>query len=157
MIKTPFASRVTGTGSAFPETRVTKDDLSKRIETNDQWIRERTGIGERRVSKRGLEAEHNSSLGLIASKRALEMAGRRPEDIDQILYATCSPDTLIPSTGCWLQKKLGTSKAAAVDLNAACSGFVFAISMADQMVRTGFAKTVLVVGAEVLSPSVDWD
>src|SRR5579859_2701022 len=122
---TPFASRVAGTGSAFPEKAVTNDELSTRIETNDQWIRERTGIGERRVSRRGDEAEFNSSLGLLASKRAMEMAGKRPEDIDQILYATCSPDTLVPSTGCWLQKKLGATKAAAMDLNAACSGFVF--------------------------------
>src|SRR5271154_6329594 len=99
MTKSPYAARVTGTGSAFPEARVTNNDISKRVDTNDEWIRERTGIVERRVSKRGSEAEFNSSLGLLASKRALEMAGRRPEDIDQILYATCSGDTPIPSTG----------------------------------------------------------
>jgi len=156
-IQTPFASRITGTGSAFPEPTLTNDDLSKRIETNDQWIRERTGIAQRRVSRRGNEAEFNSALGLRASTRALEMAGKRPEDIDQIFYATCSPDTLIPSTGCWLQKKMGAKNAAAMDLNAACSGFVYALSVADQYVRTGFAKTVLVVGAEVLSAFVDWD
>src|SRR5437868_438397 len=100
--KTPFATRITGTGSAFPEGRLTNDDLAKKVETNDEWIRERTGIRERRISVKGNEAEHNSSLGLVASKRALEMAGKRPEDIDQILYATCSGDTLVPSTACWL-------------------------------------------------------
>jgi 3-oxoacyl-[acyl-carrier-protein] synthase-3 len=118
---------------------VTNDDLSKTIDTNDQWIRERTGIAERRISKRGNETEFNSSLGLTAAKRALEMAGKRPEDIDQILYATCSGDTLIPSTACWLQKKLGATRASALDVNAACSGFVYAISVADQFVKTGFA------------------
>ena len=110
-VPSPFAGRIIGTGSAFPETRVTNDDLGKRIETSDEWIRERTGIRERRISKAETNpAEHNSGLGLLAATRALEMAGKRAEDIDQILYATCTPDTIVPSTACWLQNQTGCKK-----------------------------------------------
>ena len=84
------------------------------------------------------------------------MAGKRPEDIDQIIYGTCSPDTLVPSTACWLQKKLGATRASAIDINAACSGFIYALSLADQSIKTGQSKCTLVLGAEVLSPFVDW-
>ncbi len=153
----PYASRVTGIGSAFPETRVTNDDLSKRLETNDAWIRERTGIAERRISARGNPDEHNSSLGLKAAVRALEMAKKKPEDIDQIIYATCTPDTIIPSTACWLQKKLGAKKAYAMDINAACSGFVYAMATADQFIRSGQVKTSLVVGGDVLTAFTNWE
>ena len=156
--QSPFASKITGTGSAFPENRVTNDDLAKRgLETNDEWIRERTGIRERRISRPGFEGEHNSSLGLRAATRALEMAGKRPEDIDQILYATCTPDTLIPSTACWLQKKLGAKKAWAMDVNGACSGFVFGVGTADQFIRSGATRTALVVGGDVLSTFTNWE
>lgn len=151
-----FGARITGTGSAFPAKRVTNDDLSKMIDTNDAWIRERTGIAERRVSEPGNPDEHNSSLGLAAALKAMEMAGKKPDDIDCILYATCTPDTLIPSTACWLQKKLGANRAWAVDLNAACSGFVFALSMAHQHIKTGHVKTALVIGVDVTSAFVDW-
>jgi len=154
---TPFSSKITGIGSAFPKKRVTNIDLSKRIDTSDEWIRERTGIMERRISERGLPEEQNSSLGCQAALRALEMAGKKAEDIDGIVYATCSPDTLVPSTGCWVQKKLGASRAWSMDVNAACSGFVFAMSVADQFIRTGQAKTILVVGAEVLNSFVNWE
>ncbi len=152
----PYASRITGTGSAFPERRVTNDELSKTLDTNDEWIRERTGIRERRVSEPGNPAEQNSSLGARAALRALEMAGKRPEDVDAIFYATCTPDTPIPSTACWVQKKLGAHRAWAIDLNAACSGFVFGLSSADQFIRTGAVKTALVIGADVLSSTTDW-
>lgn len=151
------ASQVTGTGSAFPAKRLTNDELSKTIETNDEWIRERTGIRERRVMDRDNPAERNSSLGLAASIRALEMAGKRAEDVDAIIYATCSPDTLIPSTACWLQLKLGAGRAWAVDLNAACSGFVYGMSMADMYIRSGQVKTVLVVGTDTLSAFTNWE
>src|SRR5690349_19538374 len=144
-----FASRITGTGSAFPAGKLTNHDLAKRIETTHEWIVERTGIHERRVSEPGNPEEFNSSLACAASLRALEMAGKTPEDIDQIVYATCTPDTLIPSTACWLQKKLGAKKAWAMDLNAACSGFVYGVTTADQFIRTGQSKTTLVVGADV--------
>lgn len=152
-----FGSRITGTGVGFPQKRVTNDDLAKRIDTNDEWIRERTGIRERRVSETGNPAEQNSSLGLAAAKNAMEMAGKTPDDIDAIFYATCSPDTLVPSTACWLQQKLGAKRAWGIDLNAACSGFVFGLSTADQFIRSGQIKTALVIGAEVLSTFVDWD
>jgi 3-oxoacyl-[acyl-carrier-protein] synthase-3 len=154
----PFASRITGTGSAFPEKRLTNDDLSKLVETNDEWIRERTGISERRIARPDLyESEKNSSLGAVAATRALEMAGKRAEDIDLILYATCTPDTLIPSTACWLQKKIGATQAWALDVNAACSGFVFALSTADSFIRNGQFKTALVVGGDLLSRFTNWD
>jgi 3-oxoacyl-[acyl-carrier-protein] synthase-3 len=151
-----YSARVTGTGSAFPETRLTNHELAPKIGSSDEWIRERTGIQERRISNPADPKEHNSSLGYRAALKALEMAGKKPEDIDQILYATCSPDTIIPSTACWLQSKLGAHRAWAVDLNAACSGFVYATSIADAFIRSGQAKTTLVVGAEVLSPIVNW-
>ncbi|MEO7162597.1 MAG: beta-ketoacyl-ACP synthase III [Bdellovibrionia bacterium] len=152
-----YASRIIGTGSAFPETRVTNEDLSKRIATSDTWITERTGIKERRISTPGNPNEFNSSLGFLAATRALEMAGKKPEDIDQIIYSTCTPDTLIPSTGCWLQMKLGATRAWAIDLNAACSGYVFGLTVADQFIRTGNVKTSLVIGADVLSAFTNWD
>ena len=157
-----FASRITGTGSAFPPSRLTNDGLAKRLaqknlETTDEWIRERTGILERRISDPSKESERNSSLGLQAAKLALEMAGKRPEDIDQILYATCTPDTPIPSTACWLQTKLGAKRAWAMDVNAACSGFVYALATADQFIRTGQVRTSLVVGSEVLSSFTNWN
>ena len=156
-----FAARITGTGSAFPRRRLTNEDLARKVahhgvETNDSWIRERTGISERRISNTRNAAETNSSLGAEASLKALEMAGHRPEDVDQIIYATCSPDTLIPSTACWLQKKIGARKAWVVDLNAACSGFIYGLVTAEQFVRSGHSKIVLVVGSEVLSPFINW-
>ena len=156
-----YAARITGTGCAFPERRMTNDDIANRLEaedvaTDDRWIRERTGIRERRFSDPDNPDERNSSLGVAAARKALDMAGRSPEDIDQIVYATCSPDTLLPSTACWLQHKIGASKAWAMDLNAACSGFVYGLTTADQFIKTGQTRTALVVGAEVLNPFIDW-
>jgi 3-oxoacyl-[acyl-carrier-protein] synthase-3 len=156
-----FAAKITGTGSAFPERRMTNDDIARELtkfglETNDQWIRERTGIVERRISNVENEAELNSSLGTRAAQRALEMAGKTPEDIDQIIYATCSPDTALPSTACWLQQKIGARRAWGMDINAVCSGFVFGVVTAEQFIRSGYSKTVLVVGAEVLSHFINW-
>jgi 3-oxoacyl-[acyl-carrier-protein] synthase III len=156
-----FAAKISGTGSAFPETAVTNDDIAQRlaglgVETNDKWIRERTGIQERRHSRVGYETEQNSSLGLRAAKNALEMAGKEPGDIDQIIYATCSPDTLMPSTACWLQHKLGAPRAWAMDINAACSGFIYGLVTVEQFIRSGQTQTALVVGGEVLSQLVNW-
>ena len=161
-MNTNIASRITGTGSAFPSQRLTNAGLvkllaEKNIETSDEWIRERTGILERRIAKPGDMAERNSSLGLLAAQRALEMAGKTPQDIDQILYGTCTPDTLVPSTACWLQEKLGAHRAWCIDINAACSGFVFALSIADQFIRSGQIKTSLIVGADVLSTFTNWE
>jgi len=156
-----YAATITGTGSAFPATIVTNQDIVEKlaasgIETSDQWIRERSGIRERRMATPGNAEEHNSSLGLAASRAALEMAGKHPEDIDLIAYATCTPDTVIPSTSCWLQHKLGAVNAWAMDLNAACSGFLYCLSIADQFIQTGQVKTALVIGAEVLSSIINW-
>ena len=150
-----FAAKIIGTGSAFPERRMTNDDIARKLTefglaTNDEWIRERTGIAERRISDVRNEFELNSSLGARAAQKALDMAGRKPEDIDQIIYATCSPDTPLPSTACWLQQKIGAHRAWAMDINAACSGFVYGLATADQFIRTGHTQTALVVGAEVL-------
>jgi 3-oxoacyl-[acyl-carrier-protein] synthase-3 len=157
-----FAGRITGTGSAFPENRVTNDDLAKRlvalgIETDDTWIRERTGIRERRFSDVDNPAEHNSSMGCKAAQKALEMAGKTPEDIDQIIYATCTPDTPLPSTACWLQHKLGAARAWALDINGACTGFIYGLTIAEQFIRTGQVKTALVVGAEVFNSIIHWE
>jgi 3-oxoacyl-[acyl-carrier-protein] synthase-3 len=155
--RTPLASRITGTGSAFPKQRLTNLELCQRIETSDDWIIERTGIRERRIATPMDPNEFNSSLGYRAALQALEMAGKRPEDIDQIVYATCSPDTLIPSSACWLQMKLGAHRAFAFDVNAACSGFVYGLSVADQFIRGGSVRTVLVVGADILSAFTNWE
>ena len=152
----PFSSKITGTGSGFPKTCVTNDELSKKVETSHQWILERTGIRERRISQPGDPSEFNSSLGFIAATQALEMAGKTPADIDQIIYATCTPDTIIPSTACWLQSKLGATRAWAMDINAACSGFVYGIATADQFIRSGQVKTSLVIGADILSAFTNW-
>jgi 3-oxoacyl-[acyl-carrier-protein] synthase-3 len=155
------AARITGTGSAFPERRMTNNDIAQDLtrfglKTDNQWIIDRTGIMERRISNIENPAETNSSLGARAAEMALEMAGRKPEDIDQIIYATCSPDTLLPSTACWLQQKIGARRAWAMDINAACSGFIFGAVTAEQFILSGYSKTILVVGAEVLSQLVNW-
>lgn len=155
-VQTPFASRITGTGSAFPKRRVTNQDLAQIVETNDEWIRERTGIRERRVVEKGNPEEFNSSLGARAAMQALEMAGKTPEDVDQIIVATCTPDTLSPSTACWVQKKIGAKRAWCVDMNAVCSGFVYALSTGDQFIRTGMAKTSLVIGSDVMTAINNW-
>ena len=156
-----YSARITGTGSAFPKQRVTNDDIAAKlakldIETNDDWIQTRTGIRERRYSDLSNPDEHNSSIGVAAAKKALEMAGKTAADINQIIYATCSPDTLIPSTACWLQHKIGAPHAWAMDINAACSGFVYGIATAEQFIRSGQTQTALVVGAEVLHPFMNW-
>jgi len=154
--RSPYASKITGTGSAFPKDILTNDDLAKRVDTNHEWIVERTGIRERRISRPGEPSEQNSSLGLAAALKALEMAGKTPDQIDQIIYATVTPDTLIPSAACWLQKKLGARRAWAMDVNAACSGFVYALATADQFIRSGQVKTSLIIGADVLSSITNW-
>jgi 3-oxoacyl-[acyl-carrier-protein] synthase-3 len=157
-----YASRITGTGSAFPKTCVTNEDLVKKlanlgIETSDQWIQERTGIRERRIADLENPEESNSSLGVAAVGKAMEMAGKTPEDIDQIIYATCTPDTKLPSSACWLQHKIGAKRAWVMDINAACSGFVYGITIADQFIRSGQTKTALVIGAEVLTSINNWE
>ena len=156
-----FAARIVGTGSAHPTKRITNDDLARKIakfgiETSDQWIMDRTGIRERRAANLEGGSETNSALGAEAARKALSMAGKTAGDIDQIIYATCTPDTIMPSTACWLQQKIGAERAWAMDINAACTGFVYGIVTAEQFVCSGHAKTSLVVGAEVLTQFVNW-
>ncbi|MDQ1119708.1 MULTISPECIES: beta-ketoacyl-ACP synthase III [Pseudoxanthomonas] len=146
-------SRIAGTGSCLPDKVVTNDDLSKIVDTSDEWIRTRTGIRERRIAGEG---ETSASLGHLAALRALEAAGVAPSELDMIVVGTTTPDLVFPSTACLIQAKLGAEGCMALDVNAACSGFIFALSVADKFIRTGDARTVLVVGAETLTRITDW-
>ena len=145
-------ARITGTGSYAPERVMTNADLEQLVATSDEWIRERTGIRERRIAAQGQAC---SDLGLIAAERALKAAGLSGSDLDLILLATCTGDMPLPSTACLLQHRLGATRAAACDLSAACCGFVYALGVADAYVRTGM-RHVLVVGSEVMSTITDW-
>ena len=148
-------SRILGTGSYLPARILTNADLEKLVETNDQWIVERTGICERHIAAEG---EFTSDLAAQAARAALEVAGLAPDDIDLLLVATTTPDLVFPSTACIVQSKLGmTNGRPAFDLQAVCSGFVYALSVADQFIKTGAAKRVLVIGAETLSRITDWN
>jgi 3-oxoacyl-[acyl-carrier-protein] synthase-3 len=142
-----YRSRIAGTGSYLPEKILTNFDLEKMVDTSDQWIRERTGINTRRIAA---PDQVTSDLALEAAKIALAEAGIGPKDIDMILVATASPDTVMPSVSCVLQAKLGAKDCGALDVSAACSGFVYALSIADNFIKTGMYKNVLVVGAEIL-------
>lgn len=144
--------RITGTGSALPEKRVTNFEIQELVETSDEWIQKRTGIAERRIS----EGETVSTLAAQACKNALEMAGKTAEEVDLILVATCSPEMLLPCCACQVQDIIGAAKAVAFDLNAACSGFLFALNTAYAYLNTGIYKNALIVGSEVLSKLVDW-
>lgn len=146
-------SRVVGTGHYLPEKVLTNFDLEKIMDTTDEWIRQRTGIHQRHVAAPDQAA---SDLGLEAGKRALESAGIQPEEVDYIICATLTPDYFMPSAACLIQHKLGATRAAAVDINAACSGFVYGVQMADAFIRSGIHKTVLVIASEVLSYRLDW-
>ncbi|KAF1695667.1 beta-ketoacyl-ACP synthase III [Pseudoxanthomonas koreensis] len=146
-------SRIAGTGSYLPEKVVTNDDLAKVVDTSDEWIHSRTGIRERRVVAEG---QTSSDLGYQAALKAIEAAGIAADEIDLIVVGTTTPDFIFPSTACLIQQKLGVAGCPAFDVNAACSGFVFALSVADKFVRTGAAKTALVIGVETLTRMVDW-
>ncbi len=148
-------SRILGTGSYLPARILTNADLEKLIDTNDQWIVERTGIRERHIAAEG---EFTSDLATQAARAALDAAGLAIDDIDLLLVATTTPDLVFPSTACIVQSKLGmTNGKPAFDLQAVCSGFVYAMSVADQFIKTGAAKHVLVIGAETLSRITDWN
>ena len=144
--------RITGTGSALPGRIVTNKELEQMVETSDELIRERTGIGERHVSV----GETVVTLGSEAARKALEQAGKRAEEIDLILVASCSPEQYLPCCACQVQAAIGAVNALAFDVNAACSGFLFALNTADAYLRTGLAENALVIGSEVLSKLVDW-
>ncbi|MCG5512621.1 beta-ketoacyl-ACP synthase III [Ectothiorhodospira shaposhnikovii] len=147
-------SRITGTGSYLPEKVLTNRDLEKIVETSDEWIRERTGIGQRHIVG---PDETTCDLAEQAARAALAMAGRRPEDIDLIIVGTTTPDQVFPSTACLLQQRLGIHNGcAAFDIQAVCTGFVYALGVANQFIRAGSARCALVVGAETISRILDW-
>ena len=147
-------SRIVGTGSYLPAHVLTNHDLAKRVDTSDEWIRARTGIRERRIAA---PAEQTSDLALHAARAALSAAGLAPSDVDLIVVATTTPDQLFPATACILQAKLGITGGPAFDVQAVCSGFIYALTVADRMVAGGVARNALVVGAEIYSRILDWN
>jgi 3-oxoacyl-[acyl-carrier-protein] synthase-3 len=147
-------SSIIGSGSYLPRNVVTNDDLARRMDTSDEWIRTRTGIRQRHIAEAG---ETSSSLALEASKAAIASAGIAAQDIDLIILATSTPDYVFPSTACLLQAKLGIKGCPAFDVQAVCSGFVYALAMADLFIRSGQHRCALVVGAEVFSRILDWN
>jgi 3-oxoacyl-[acyl-carrier-protein] synthase III len=149
-----FRSKIAGIGSYLPEKVLTNFDLEKMVDTNNDWIVERTGIKNRHIAKDG---EATSDLAYQATLKALKMANMTATDLDMIIVCTVSPDQMMPSTACVLQSKLGCRNIFSFDLSAACSGFVYGLSVADQFIRTGMYKNVLVVGGEVLHPFVNYE
>ena len=147
-------SRITGTGSYLPEKVLSNHDLEKIRDTTDEWIRDRTGIRKRHIAAGD---ETTCDLAEIAASRAMEAAGRTPRQIDLIVLATTTPDRVFPSTACLLQQRLDIHGTAAFDVQAVCTGFVYALGIADKFIKTGSAKCALVVGAETLSRIVDWN
>jgi len=147
-----MTTRIIGTGSAIPETIVTNDELSHIVETSDEWILSRTGIQKRRIAKQ----ETTVSLAADAGRAALKNSGIEAAELDLIIVSTCSPDSFVPCTACEVQKALGAQRAAAFDLNAACSGFLFALNTAHSYIKSGFYENALIIGAETLSKLVDW-
>ncbi|MFZ5661995.1 MAG: beta-ketoacyl-ACP synthase III [Pseudomonadota bacterium] len=146
-------SRIAGTGSYLPEKVLTNDDLAQFVDTSDEWITARTGIRERHIAAEG---ETTCDLAYQAAIRAMEAAGVTGADLDLIIVGTTTPDLIFPSTACLLQARLGASGCGAFDVNAACSGFIYALTVADQFIRAGTVRTVLVVGSETLTRMLDW-
>lgn len=146
-------SRIAGTGSYAPENKLTNRDLEQMVDTSDVWIQSRTGIQERRIARKDQAA---SDLAAEAAQKALKAAGLLPDDIDLIVVATVTPDTMMPSTACWLQAKLQCKRAMAFDVSAACSGFVYALSVADNFIRAGSAQSALVVGVDTFSKIMNY-
>jgi len=148
-------SRILSVGAYVPDTIITNSDFETFLDTSDEWIVTRTGIRERHIVPRG-SSVRVSELGTNAARIALERAGIAPEEVDGIICATVTPDTLYPSTACTLQANLDCKNAFAFDLLAACAGFIYSLSLANSMILSGQAKTLLVVGAEILTKTVDW-
>ncbi|HXR62799.1 MAG TPA: beta-ketoacyl-ACP synthase III [Rudaea sp.] len=146
-------SRIAGTGSCLPERVVTNADLAKTVDTSDEWIAARTGIRQRHLAAEG---ETTCDLAFGAATAALEAAGVAARDVDLLIVGTTTPDLIFPSTACLLQDRLGANGCPAFDVNAACSGFIYALTVADKFIRSGSARTALVVGAETLSRMIDW-
>ncbi|HXI34805.1 MAG TPA: beta-ketoacyl-ACP synthase III [Gemmatimonadales bacterium] len=151
-MKRPFA-QLSGTGGYHPARVVTNDEFSKMLDTSDQWIRERTGIRERRISSK---EETNACMAKAAALQVLEQNGITPEQVDAIVYATASPDRLLPSAACDLQAILGATNAAAFDVGAACAGFVYALNVAEGLIASQQAERILVIAAEKLTSIMDW-
>jgi len=147
-------SRIIGLGTYLPPKVLTNSDLEKMVDTTDDWILSRTGIQERRVVENG---RCTSDLASEAGKIALQRAAIKPTDLDMIIVASITPDSPMPATACKVQQKIGAGNVAAFDITAACSGFPYALSVADAFIRTGQYKHILVIGAEVLSPFIDWE
>jgi 3-oxoacyl-[acyl-carrier-protein] synthase-3 len=147
-------SVVQGCGSYLPERVVTNEELSKSVETTDEWIRQRTGICQRHIAAEG---EFTSHLAIKASQRALDHAGLKASDLDLIVLATATPDQTFPATATRVQAALGMTKGAAFDVQAVCAGFVYGVSVADSLIKSGLASTALVIGAETFSRILDWD
>src|SRR5512134_443575 len=147
-------ARIIATGSYVPDRVVTNRDLEKTVDTTDEWIMERTGIRERRIAA---ASQASSDLAFEAAQRALKQAHLKPKDIDLVIVATCTPDMAFPSTACFLQERLGIKHSGAFDINAACSGFVYGLHLANSLIRTEAHKRILLVGAEVLSRVTDWE
>jgi 3-oxoacyl-[acyl-carrier-protein] synthase-3 len=146
-------TRIIATGSALPERVVTNADLEKIVDTSDEWIHSRTGIRQRHIAADG---ETTGDLAYEAAKNALEAAGVKASELDLIVLGTTTPDLIFPSTACLVQHRLGANGCAAFDVNAACSGFVYALGIADKFIRSGQSRKVLVIGAETLTRMVDW-
>ena len=147
-------SRIAGTGSYLPPRVVTNEEFAHRLDTSDAWIRERTGIAQRHIAD---ESQASSDLALDASRYAMQAADVKAQDIDLIIVATSTPDYIFPSTACLLQAKLGVTDCPAFDLQAVCSGFIYALSTADKFIKSGQHKCALVVGSEVFSRILDWN
>lgn len=146
-------ARITGTGSAVPDKVISNSDLEKCVDTNDEWITTRTGIKERRIAAEG---EYTSTLATLAARRAMDMAGVSPEDLDIIILATVTGDFPFPATACIIQKEICANNALAFDISAACSGFIYGLNMAEAYIKSGMARKLLVMGAEVLTSIVDF-
>ena len=144
---------ILGTGHYAPEKILSNADLERMVDTSDEWIRTRTGIETRHIASR---SETTSDLCVKAALPALEMAGLTPDDIDYIIVATASPDYVVPSTACMVQDKLGCKHAGAMDISAGCSGYIYALALASNLVKAGMYKHILIVGAEILSRLVNW-
>jgi len=147
-------SRIIATGSALPDRVLTNADLEKFVDTSDEWIHSRTGIRQRHIAAEG---QTTGDLAFLAAQRALETAGVKASDLDLIILGTTTPDIIFPSTACLVQHRLGANGCAAFDVNAACSGFVYALGIADKFIRSGQSKKVLVIGAETLTRMIDWN
>ena len=150
----PYPVRIAGTGSYLPERIMTNRELEESVDTSDEWITSRTGIRERRIAKDG---EFTSHLATEAARRALEQAGVAAAEIELIIVATITPDTLTPATACYVQQQIGSLKAVAFDVSAACSGFLYAMEFARHAVGAGAFRNALIIGAEKLSAFVDWN